>query len=156
MVRLSILLNFLQQWSGINAVIFYSTQIFSGLGGGVLMSRVYTIMMGFVNMVSVMTTIPLIDKAGRKFLIVFGCICMTVSMTALGIPATFTTMPIFYSVTLILLYVVSFEFSLGPVVWLYIGEIANEKAMSVGASTNGFMAASVVYAFLFMVEGFGI
>ena len=53
-------------------VLFYSSNIFSGLGGGAFMSRIYTCILGTVNLFGSIAFLPLIDKVGRKPLMIAG------------------------------------------------------------------------------------
>ena len=66
------MLSCLQQLSGFNMVIFYSNDIFSKLGGGVFISRIYTCILGLVNLTASMASLQVIDKVGRKPLMVVG------------------------------------------------------------------------------------
>ena len=151
MLRLTLVLNILQDWCGMDTIIYYSTAIFSDFGGGVFISRVYTVIFGFFNMLATLITIPLVDRVGRKILIVAGCASITVIFSILFVVEYFLDLGTLFSVMMIFLFVIAFECSLGPIVWLYIGEIAHEKVMAIGASTNAFMSISLVMMFPYIV-----
>ena len=153
MIRLGCLINFFQQFSGINAILSFSTTIFGSLSDSTFLARVFTLIVGIVNMVSTFGVIPLIERTGRKKIIVFGSLGMTICLFFEG----------FFSgvldiagpappIILIMLFIVFFEGSIGPVCWIYCGEILPARAMSVCIFVNWFSAFVVVLTFNVLVE----
>jgi SP family arabinose:H+ symporter-like MFS transporter len=113
----------LQQVTGINAVMYYAPEIFKETGAGTNASLVQTILVGFINFVFTIVALWLIDKVGRKALLLAGSASMAVCLLVIGI--AFQTGHAAGPLVLIfiLLYVASFAVSLGPVVWVIISEI---------------------------------
>lgn len=113
----------LQQVTGINAVMYYAPEIFKATGAGTNASLVQTIMVGFVNFVFTILSIWLIDKVGRKALLLAGTSVMALSLVGIG--AAFHTGYTSGTVVLllVLVYVAAFAVSLGPVVWVMLSEI---------------------------------
>lgn len=113
----------LQQVTGINAVMYYAPEIFKETGAGTNASLVQTILVGFINFVFTIAALWLIDKVGRKALLLAGSASMAVCLLVIGI--AFQTGHASGPLVLIfiLLYVASFAVSLGPVVWVIISEI---------------------------------
>lgn len=113
----------LQQVTGINAIMYYAPEIFKQTGAGTNASLVQTILVGLINFLFTILAIWLIDKVGRKPLLLGGSALMTVSLFVIGMQ--------FHSgepsgplvLIFILLYVAAFAISLGPVVWVLISEI---------------------------------
>lgn len=126
------LLAVFQQLTGINAVIFYSTDIFTrGLDPGYdneSAAKTGTMLVGVVNWAATMITIPLLSRFGRKTLLIFGQITMGISLAILGILAIEDWAPGIKIFTLC--FVAFFEFSIGPILWLYAAEIMTEKGMA--------------------------
>ena len=73
-----------QQWTGINAVIFFSPLFFSALGSGSEVSLENTCIIGAVNVVATLIGLLLVDRVGRKFLLLAGdSLCCTAGPVAL-------------------------------------------------------------------------
>ncbi|OXM88300.1 sugar porter family MFS transporter [Paenibacillus rigui] len=118
-----VVLAVLQQVTGINAVMYYAPEIFKATGAGTNASLVQTILVGLINFLFTILALWLIDKVGRKALLLAGSSLMALSLFVIG--AAFhtghTSGPII--LIFILLYVASFAVSLGPVVWVILSEI---------------------------------
>jgi SP family arabinose:H+ symporter-like MFS transporter len=113
----------LQQVTGINAIMYYAPEIFKATGAGTNASLIQTILVGFINLVFTLVALWLIDKVGRKALLLVGSASMTICLLVIGI--AFQTGHAAGPLVLIfiLLYVASFAISLGPVVWVIMSEI---------------------------------
>ncbi|WP_438351671.1 sugar porter family MFS transporter [Paenibacillus sp. FA6] len=113
----------LQQITGINAVMYYAPEIFKATGAGTNSALIQTIFVGLVNFLFTILAIWLIDKVGRKALLLVGTGSMMICLIVIG--AAFqtgnTSGP--WVLIFILLYVASFAISLGPVVWVIMSEI---------------------------------
>jgi MFS transporter, SP family, galactose:H+ symporter len=141
-----------QQVTGINAVIYYSDNIFREAGFVTPHQQTVATMIavGVVNCLATLIAVAWIDKFGRKPLLSIGLIGMTVALLAMA--TAFTSLDRHHSasgapsvagmVTLIamVVYIASFAFSLGPVVWALISEIfpnrVRAKAMAVATAFN--------------------
>jgi len=113
----------LQQVTGINAIMYYAPEIFKEAGAGTNASLTQTILVGAINFLFTILAIWLIDKVGRKALLLVGSASMTVCLIVIG--AAFQSGQPSGPLVLIfiLLYVASFAVSLGPVVWVIMSEI---------------------------------
>ncbi|MGO9220540.1 MAG: sugar porter family MFS transporter [Streptosporangiaceae bacterium] len=160
-----------QQVTGINAVIYYSDKIFKLAGfttpHGQTIATIVSV--GVVNCLATLIAIAFIDKFGRKPLLYAGLIGMTVALIAIAgafaildrHPATGGGPSITGIVTLIamVVYIASFAFSLGPVVWTLISEIfpnrIRGKAMAVATAFNWLAAFIVSASFLSIMNAIG-
>ncbi|MCF8566546.1 sugar porter family MFS transporter [Alicyclobacillus tolerans] len=118
-----VVLAVLQQVTGINAIMYYAPEIFKQTGAGTNASLTETIIVGAVNLVFTIVALWLIDKVGRKALLLVGTAVMTISLFVVGY--AFHTGNTHGPVVLvfILLFVAAFAVSMGPIVWLVIAEI---------------------------------
>lgn len=118
-----VVLAVLQQVTGINAIMYYAPEIFKEAGAGTNASLVQTILVGLINFLFTILALWLIDKAGRKALLLVGSALMTVSLLVIGIAfhSGQTSGPLV--LVFILVYVAAFAISLGPVVWVLLSEI---------------------------------
>jgi MFS transporter, SP family, arabinose:H+ symporter len=155
-------LAFFQQITGINAIFYYLPTIFAQAGGGVSDAFRQAVIVGLVNVVMTVVAIWLIDRLGRKPLLVIGVAGMALSLLTIAwafsvephSPALAGTAPIM-NARLVLIaiigFVASFAISLGPVMWVLLSEIfPNEYrgvAISVAGFWNALVSASVTFVF---------
>lgn len=135
-VLMALFLVFLQQASGINAILYYATQILSGFhigGGGAHAAYAQSIAIGLVNFLATFIALFTVDRWGRRPLLILGSLGCFISMSSAGI-LIFMRNSSLWLLAAILLYIVFFAFTLGPIIWTYITEIfpnaVRAKAMS--------------------------
>jgi SP family arabinose:H+ symporter-like MFS transporter len=118
-----VVLAVLQQVTGINAIMYYAPEIFKQTGAGTDASLTQTIIVGAVNLAFTLVSLWLIDKVGRKVLLLVGAALMTVSLLVVGYAfhSGHTAGPLV--LVFVLLFVAAFAVSFGPIVWLIIAEI---------------------------------
>ena len=148
---------FVQQFVGINTIIYYAPTVFIIAGFvGAKAAIAATVSVGVVNVLSTVLSMFLIDKLGRRKLYFIGLTGMAVSLAALG---TFFLLkdnlgPSLKYITVgsILVYIFFFAISLGPLGWLIISEIFPLKVrglgMSIGSLSNWLFNAIVTFTFL--------
>jgi sugar porter (SP) family MFS transporter len=152
-IFLAISVGLFNQLSGINAILYYSNYIFASAGFSSSSAALQTVGVGLVNLLATFLGMSLIDKLGRKTLLLIGAIGMTL---ALGGVAT-----IFYThahqgllVWLLVLFIVFFAISQGSVIWVYIAEVfpsrVRSKGQSVGSSSHWIMNALIAAIFPFV------
>jgi sugar porter (SP) family MFS transporter len=144
-------LAFFQQITGINAIFYYLPTIFAQAGGGVDDAFRQAVVVGLVNVAMTFVAIWLIDKIGRKPLLIIGIAGMALSLFAISWAFSQES----YNAKLVLIaiigFVASFAISLGPVMWVLLSEIfPNEQraaAISVAGFWNALVSASVTMIF---------
>ncbi|WP_430123442.1 sugar porter family MFS transporter [Paenibacillus chibensis] len=124
----------LQQVTGINAVMYYAPEIFKETGAGTNAALIQTILVGLINFLFTILAIWLIDKVGRKALLLTGSAAMTICLAVIGIAfqTGHTSGPLV--LIFILIYVAAFAVSLGPVVWVIISEIFPNRVRGIATS----------------------
>jgi SP family xylose:H+ symportor-like MFS transporter len=127
-------LSILQQFTGINAVLYYGADIFEkALGFGQEDVLKQQILLAFVNVVFTLVAMYGVDKFGRKPLIYAGCIGMIIGFLFLGLTLQQQSIGVL-SLVGILIFIASFSLSMGPVVWVLLSEIFPNKIRSVAMS----------------------
>lgn len=120
---IGIVLAVLQQFSGINAIIYYGPSIFKSAGIADDNALLFQVIIGAVNLLFTFVAIRSVDKYGRKLLLLTGLSGIIFSLVFCGFlfytGHTDTILLLF----LILLFIACFAFSLGPVTWILINEI---------------------------------
>lgn len=159
-VWIGIGLSILQQFVGINVIFYYSSVLWQAVGFSEENSLLITVITGVVNIVTTLIAIAYVDKFGRKPLLLLGSIGMTVTLGTLTLVFGNATLdPVTGNPTLTgssgiiallaaNLYVVFFGCSWGPIVWVLLGEIFNNKIRAATLS----LAASVQWMANFIVS----
>ncbi len=133
MLWLGFLIAFFNQLSGINFVLYYAPQILEQAGLGSSESLFNSIAIGIVNLVFTLIGVRLIDKLGRRQLIIIGSIGYILSLFMVGYcfqtQANPTVLLIF-----ICLFIASHAIGQGAVIWVFISEIFPNKVRAYGQS----------------------
>ena len=153
----------LQQFVGINTIIYYAPIVagYSGFGGsGGNASLIGAVVVGVVNVLSTVVAIFLVDRLGRRRLLLGGTTGIVLTLTAIGIIFLFGGQQLGNLLfAFILLYIVSFAIGLGPVYWLMSSELFPNRLRGAGASisTVGNWSANllVTVTFLTMINTIG-
>ncbi|XP_017958820.1 facilitated trehalose transporter Tret1-like [Drosophila navojoa] len=143
---IAIALMLLQQLTGINAILFYVTTIFIQAGTN-LSANVSTIIIGVVQVVATIAAILLIEKAGRKLLLLISAIVMGATTLVMGCYFEWLKnkdvgwLPILA----ISLFIIGFSLGFGPVPWLIMAELFSEDVKPVCGAIVG--TSSWLFAF---------
>ncbi len=128
---------FIQQFVGINTVMYYSPKIFrmAGFDGSVAAIGA-SIGVGVINVVATLLSVYFVDRIGRRKLFFIGMVGMVVSLSLLAgsFLADFGNAGKFVTVGCTLLYVTFYAVSVGPLGWLIISEIFPQRLRGKGSS----------------------
>jgi sugar porter (SP) family MFS transporter len=151
-----------QQLIGVNTVIYYSATILKYTGISADKSIGEALFVGITNVVFTVVAILLIDRVGRRVLLLIGTVGASASLILLGVyfqSATLQHDVGWVGLVALIAFIASFAVGLGPVFWLMISEIfplgIRSKAMSVCTVANWFFNFLVSYFFLSLVSGVG-
>jgi SP family arabinose:H+ symporter-like MFS transporter len=122
-VWLGILVAVFQQVTGINAIIYYAPVIFKETGIGSSGALLQTIGIGVVNFVVTLLVLRLVDRWGRRKLLILGSISMGFSLMGIALCFSFHFFEYYLVLILTLTYVAAFSATLGAVTWVYLSEI---------------------------------
>ncbi|HBS34713.1 MAG TPA: MFS transporter [Parvularcula sp.] len=146
-ILLAFLIAVFNQLSGINAIIYYAPRIFALTGAEESATLLATVGVGAVNLVFTLAGLALIDRAGRKTLLLWGAVGYIVSLAG----AAFGFASDSYAIVLgcVFLFIASHAIGQGAVIWVYISEIfptaARAMGQSLGASTHWALAAALTF-----------
>jgi MFS transporter, SP family, xylose:H+ symportor len=129
-----ILLSVFQQFVGINAVLYYAPLMFKNLGAGTQTAFLNTVGVGVAMVVFTVVAQYLVDRWGRKPLLITGSAIMAVAMIALGFlfhmtgtgvagEMTMTRETGLWGLLWVVVYIAGFSLSWGPIVWVLLSEI---------------------------------
>ncbi len=155
----------LQQVTGINTVIYYAPTIveFTGVdsSAGAILAAVGV---GVINVGFTVLALRLLDRAGRRTLLMIGVSGMVISLFTLGLAFTggddgTTTFASAVAIASLMVYVASFAISLGPIFWLLNAEIyplgVRSKAAGIGTMANWTFNFIVSLTFLLLIDALG-
>jgi SP family xylose:H+ symportor-like MFS transporter len=138
-VLVGVALSVFQQLVGINTVLYYGPQIFAKMGYHMDAAFLGTVVACVVNFICTMVVVLIVDKVGRKPLLIFGGLIMGLSMIALGTLFHTQTVGV-YGLAAICFYLAGFAVSFGPIVWIMMTEIypapIRGQAMSIAVASQ--------------------
>lgn len=156
-ILFAVILAMFNQLSGINAIIYYAPRIFQMAGFDQANAYLQPIYIGAANLLFTLLAMTLIDRYGRKKLLIIGSLGMIffLGMTAFAFkdPGVANPNVIWYLIG----FIAFFAFSQGAVIWVFISEIFPNSVRSQGGSLGSFthwiMAAIISWTFPIIVEG---
>jgi SP family xylose:H+ symportor-like MFS transporter len=138
-VLVGVALSVFQQLVGINTVLYYGPTIFAQMGYHMDASFLGTVVVSTVNLLSTMIVVLIVDKVGRKPLLIYGALIMGVSMLTLGSLFHSQTAGAF-GLAALCGYIAGFALSFGPIVWIMMTEIypapIRGQAMSIAVASQ--------------------
>jgi len=159
-IILAFLVAFFNQLSGINAVIYYAPRIFTQTGMAGSSALLSSVGIGVVNLIFTMAGLALIDRMGRRFLMIIGSFGYIISLTMVAI-AFFTGAAAngYLVPVLLFVFIASHAIGQGAVIWVFISEIfpndMRSWGNSLGCGTHWVFAAVIAGSFPFFAGKFG-
>jgi len=154
-VFLAVSIAMFNQLSGINAILYYLNDIFARAGFSKVSGDKQAVAIGLTNLIFTMLAMSVIDKVGRRVLLIAGSVGLAASLGGVAV--------IFWTGThegllvwLLIGFIASFAFSQGAVIWVYLAEVfptaVRAKGQSLGSSTHWIMNALISWAFPIVAE----
>ncbi|MBK4714444.1 sugar porter family MFS transporter [Tenebrionibacter intestinalis] len=112
-----------QQITGINAIFYYAPEIFKTAGMNISGAMSFTVLIGMTLVIATLVSMWVIDKVGRRSLLIFGSAGMAVTLSCTGILFRASETQTMLLLICILAYVAIFAVSYGTVAWVVISEI---------------------------------
>jgi SP family sugar:H+ symporter-like MFS transporter len=172
-VWIGIALSALQQLVGINVIFYYGTTLWEAVGFTSQNSLQINLISGTINIVATLVAIALVDRVGRKPLLLVGSIGMTITLATMVLmflngttdAQGNVTLPSPYNIIALLaanLYVFFFGVTWGPVVWVLLGEMFSNRirgaalAVAVTAQRIANWLVTVTFPSLLSFQGPGL
>lgn len=162
-VYLGVLLQVMQQFTGMNVIMYYAPKIFDLAGFASTSQQMWgTVIVGLVNVLATFIAIGLVDRWGRKPTLILGFIVMALGMGTLGTMMNIGISSVFaqyFAVIMLLIFIVGFAMSAGPLIWVLCSEIQPLKGRDFGitcsTATNWIANMIVGATFLTMLNSLG-
>lgn len=145
-VFLAIAIGMFNQLSGINAILYYLNDIFQQAGFDKVSGDLQAVAIGFTNLIFTMLAMTVIDRLGRKKLLLIGSVGCAISLA--GVAWIFASGRNQHLLVWLLVgFIASFAFSQGAVIWVYLSEVfpnrVRAKGQSLGSFTHWLMNAII-------------
>ena len=149
-IFLAIAIGAFNQLSGINAILYYLNDIFAAAGFSRVSGNMQAVAIGAMNLVATLVGMMLIDRVGRKMLLLIGAVGTAICLSIVA--AIFAThQHLAVLVWALVAYIAFFAISQGAVVWVYISEIfptrVRGKGQSLGSGTHWILNAALSWTF---------
>jgi sugar porter (SP) family MFS transporter len=157
-IFLAISIGMFNQLSGINAILYYLNDIFERAGFSKVSSDLQAVVIGFTNLIFTLIAMSMIDRLGRKKLLLAGAVGTAVCLAGVALIFATGKHPKLL-LGLLVGFIASFAFSQGAVIWVYLSEVfpnlVRAKGQSLGSFTHWFMNALISAVFPVMAARSG-
>ena len=150
LIFLAVSIGLFNQLSGINAILYYLNDIFASAGFSSVSAASQAVYIGLANLIATLFGISIIDKVGRKTLLLIGAVGTGLSLA--GVAWVFTTNShLGLLLWLLISFIVFFAMSQGAVIWVYLSEVfptnVRSKGQSLGSSSHWIANAAIANVF---------
>ena len=158
-IAYAMLLAMFNQLSGINAILYYAPRIFEMTGIQADLAFLQAMMVGLTNLIFTIIAMSVIDRFGRKTLLIIGSLGM-IAFLGLTARAFYLNVQGGYEVMIYLIgFIAFFAFSQGAVIWVFISEIfpnrVRSKGQAIGSTTHWTMDILISWLFPWMAATLG-
>ncbi|MGC1164271.1 MAG: MFS transporter, partial [Candidatus Sulfotelmatobacter sp.] len=157
-IFLAVSIGMFNQLSGINAILYYLNDIFAHAGFSKISGNLQAVAVGATNLIFTMIAMSVIDKIGRKTLLLVGSVGTALCLAGVSV-VFFTGRHENLLVWLLIGYIAFFAFSQGAVIWVYLSEVfpntVRAKGQSLGSFSHWFMNALISGIFPLMAASSG-
>ena len=154
-ILLAIAIAAFNQLSGINALIYYTRRIFEMAGATGTSALLQSVIIGGTNLIVTVIALMVIDRFGRRKLMLVGSIGYILSLSATAV-AFYTNMTGPVILISLIVFIASHAFGQGAVIWVFIGEIfpnsVRARGQSLGSFVHWIMAAAISLTFPMIAE----
>ena len=162
-VFLGVLLQVMQQFTGINVIMYYAPKIFELAGYTNTTEQMWgTVIVGLANVLATFVAIGFVDRWGRRPMLALGFLVMATGMGTLGTMIHFgiqSASEQHFAIAMLLMFIAGFAMSAGPVIWILCSEIQPLKGRDFGitcsTATNWIANMIVGATFLTMLNALG-
>lgn len=158
---IGLILGIAQQFSGINAVMYYGPSMFAAMGFQTYQDQLLaTFILGCMNTIVTLITILTVDRFGRRKMMITGLIIAALSLVSSGLIVKAGAFGSILLLISMIIYIIGYSMSLGSLFWLIISEIfpLNMRGLGMSAATASQWGANIIISmsFLMILQSAGI
>lgn len=154
-ILLAIAIGLFNQLSGINAILYYLNDIFAAAGFRGVSADMQAIAIGLANVVATLGAMAIIDRVGRKPLLIAGGLVTAIALCGVALIYAGAASPTLL-LPLLILFIIAFAMSQGAVIWVYLSEIfpteVRARGQSIGSATHWVANAILSFAFPLLAD----
>jgi sugar porter (SP) family MFS transporter len=163
-ISLAVLIAIFNQLSGINAILYYAPNVFKMAGAAADSAMFQSVLVGLTNLVFTMLAMLVIDRFGRKMLMLIGSVGYIISLGGAAAAfyfygTDFTPLGGGLVLAAIVVFIASHAFGQGAVIWVFISEIfpnrVRARGQALGSFTHWIMAAAISWTFPLIADKLG-
>ena len=161
-VGLGVLLQFVQQLTGMNVVMYYAPRIFQDMGYALSAQMWFTAAVGLTNVLATFIAIAFVDRLGRKPILYIGFCVMGIGLGLVGLMMHLgitSHVEQLFTVVMLLIFIVGFAMSAGPLIWILCSEVQplQGRDFGIGVSTVANWVGNFIVGatFLSLLNHFG-
>jgi SP family galactose:H+ symporter-like MFS transporter len=161
-VGLGVLLQFVQQLTGMNVVMYYAPRIFQDMGYALSAQMWFTAAVGLTNVLATFIAIAFVDRLGRKPILYIGFCVMAIGLGLVGLMMHLgitSHVEQLFTVVMLLIFIVGFAMSAGPLIWILCSEVQplQGRDFGIGVSTVANWVGNFIVGatFLSLLNHFG-
>ncbi len=160
LVLIGIAVGMFNQFTGINSIMYYATDIFRSAGFSTASAIGQTVIIGLTNLVFTMIAMTIIDKVGRKTLLLIGSLGMTIFLGLFSYLFRSGHTGSFWVLGLLIGFIAFFAASQGAVIWVLLSEMfpnnIRARGASIGSFSHWFFNALLSFLFPVIAGTFGV
>jgi len=164
LVMIGIAVGMFNQFTGINIIMYYTTDIFRSAGFSTDSAILQTVIIGFTNLLFTLVAMRVIDRIGRRKMLLIGSLGMTVFLALFAFAYITGALGSWLLVVMLIGFVAFFSSSQGAVIWVLLSEMfpnnIRARGASIGSFSHWFFNAITVFLFptiaAYFVNGKGI
>lgn len=138
------------QLSGINVILYYLNDMFASAGFNAVSGDLQAVAIGVTNLIATLFAMTIIDRAGRRVLLLVGAAGTAVALAGVALVYSTTGWEVFL-LPLLVLFIAFFAVSQGAVIWVYLSEIfptpVRARGQALGSATHWIWAAALSFGF---------
>jgi SP family xylose:H+ symportor-like MFS transporter len=163
-ILLAVAIAAFNQLSGINAILYYAPRIFGMAGAAQDAALLQTMIVGGTNLILTVAAMALIDRFGRRTLMIVGSLGYILSLGATAMAfyrygTDFTPTGNAVVLASLVVFIASHAFGQGAVIWVFLSEIfpnrIRARGQALGSFTHWFMCAAITWTFPIIAEASG-
>ena len=160
LILIGVAVGMFNQFTGINIIMYYATNIFRDAGFSNESAIGQTVIIGLTNLVFTIFAMFIIDKVGRRTLLLVGSLGMALFLALFAFASFVNSFGTYFQLIMLIGFIAFFASSQGAVIWVLLAEMfpnsIRGRGTSIGSFSHWFFNAVIAFLFPITVKAFGV